>query len=197
MSKITIIIPPQSFEFIRDRIANILIDEIQNQYVLTSDPSINALVSLENRVPNDKTEMPEIVVSVAKGEYGNKFQGTTRVAYSFNIDVFTNAKTNATINGDLLAVKRCHRLTGICRYILEDPQYKTLGFTPPFIVRTSYQDMNIADPAKMDADNTVMARLVFVVEVMENTTLIVPDLIAGYQTKNKIEDTDQGYFSTT
>lgn len=197
MSKIINVISSRAFELIRDRIANILIDELGNQFTLTSDENINASVALESWVANDKTEFPLVVVLVAKGDYGNKFQGNTHVAYSFNIDVYTSAKTTSVVRGDLAAAKNCHKLLGICSYILESQFYKTLGFTPPFISRTYFQEMNIAEPGKQDADSTMMGRLVFVVEVPETTQLATPTIMTGYETTIKIEDTDLGYFSTT
>lgn len=193
MSLITGVIPAQGFELIRDRIGAILFDEIQNQGVVGGDVFLTSVKVFSERSNSfDKTELPAINVCVAGGNYGNKQQGNSDGTYTYNVDVFCNAKTSDGEAGDEKAAVRMERLLGICRYILEDPLYKTLGFAPPFIGNTHCVEINIAAAGKDDADTTRMGRLTFSVRCAETNSLIVPVLIGSYVT-HVILSEGQGY----
>ena len=194
MSKITQIISTQRFESIRDRILEILVDEMDHQYYLTSDEDLNVSVFIERNNPIDKTELSAIVVSLAKGAYSNKNQGSVDGDYIYNVDVYTNSKTTENGAGDTLAAIKMQKLMGVCRSILEDPIYKTLGFAPPFLMKTNVSEFNIAAGNKEDALNTGMGRLTFNVTTNETNKLIVPNLIEGYETTVKIDNSGKGYF---
>ncbi len=194
MSKINQIINTQQFEFVRDRIFEILLDEIENQFILTGDYNLSISGFIERNSPIDKTELPAIVVSFAKADYNNKNQGNVDGTYLFHIDCYTNAKNSNGIDGDYLAQKNVHQLLGLCRAILEDPIYKTLGFTPPFVIKSAIIDLNIASGNKEDAMNTSMGRLGFSIMVNESSKLISPTIIESYLTSVKIDNTGKGYF---
>lgn len=194
MSKITAKITRQGWEYIRDRIAEILADEL-NAQVTMDYPSvdIDAQVWVERTNSFDKTELPAINVSLATGSWENKNQGSQDGTYIFNIDCYALAKTKGADSGDTLSAIKVQRLLGICRYILEDPIYKTLGFEPPFIMRTGCKDVNIASPPNEDEKNVAMGRITFSVTANEKNQLLVPKLIAGYKTQIKVNGTDEGY----
>jgi hypothetical protein len=194
MSKIKQVILKRTYEYIRDRIFAILMDEFDGQFVLTYDTDLEVNFFIERGTPIDKTELPAIVVSIAKGSFDNKNQGNIDGSYSFNIDCFTNAKTNITEGGDYIAAKHLQKIMGICISILEDPIYKTLGFTPPFIMSSSFSEMNFASPNKEDASNTSMGRLTFNIRANEAFKLIEPSLIEGYETTVQIGNSGKGYF---
>lgn len=194
MSKITQPISSQAFEFIRDRIFEIIVDEFDGQHTLTTDDDLELNVFLERNTPLDKTEISSIVISLATGSFGNKHQGSVDGTYQFHIDFFTNSKTNSSISGDTKAALKLHKIMGLGRAILEDPIYKTLGFVPPFIMKTWFSEFNIAAGNKEDALNSAMSRLIFNVVANETSKLIVPNLIEGYKTSIKIDSTGKGYF---
>jgi hypothetical protein len=193
LSKIDFIIPSRNFELIRDRVAEILTDEIANQYVLSQDDDINASVWGERTNPFDKTECPAINICLSNATYLNKHQGSFDGTYIFNIDVFSNSKAKADQPGDKSAALKCQRLLGLCQSILENPIYKTLGFSPGFISRVFTNDLNLAVPEKDDALNTMWGRLTFHVVANETSTLLTRGLIAGYETSVKIENTNNGH----
>lgn len=193
MSVIENVIPQQAFERIRDRIGSILLDEINHQVLISYDNEIEAGVYIERFVPFDKTEMPAINVTLARGSYDNKNSISADGTYNYSIDVYTSAKSSDAKKGDSLSAVRLHRLLGICRAILENPQYKTLGFAAPFIARVSVVDINIAEPIKQDAISVIMGRLTLAVRVPENVELITPRLIEGYDTTVKLGLTNKGY----
>ena len=82
MPKITQAIPPQAFEIIRNRIGLILAEEIDNQSILTYDPDLDLTVWVERTVPFDKTELPSVNVSLARGSYDSKTYRETDSTYT-------------------------------------------------------------------------------------------------------------------
>lgn len=195
MPLIVDVIPPQGFEIVRDRIGEILFDEISSQVAQSYNTDIDAQVYVERSNQIDKTELPLINISLSTGSYDNKNQGNLNGTYIFDIDAYTHSKSTEDESGDVLAALKLQRILGVCRAILENPVYKTLGYMPGFIIRTGCSDINIAIPGagKLDTLNTLMGRLSFTVVLIENTELIVPVLIAGYDTSIKMVLTNTGY----
>lgn len=195
MSKILDPIGERSFETIRNRITEILIDELFRQVAITYDESLDATIYLERYVPLDKTELPAVVVSLAEGDFSNFKQGAKDGTYQFFIDCFVRGASDSTDGGDTRSTKRLHRLMGVCDAILSNPVYKTLGFSPPFISHTEVSSMKIADPRSMkDAENVMMGRLTFSVRAVETTELLVPTIATGYDTQIQVSNSDEGYF---
>jgi hypothetical protein len=194
MSVIDGIIPPQKFEVIRDKICEILADEIANQFILTSDSTLDLDVWKERFIPLDESELPAINVSLATGNFAGHSQGTTEGTYSYFIDVHTKAATTSDDQGDSLAMLKLQKILGICRAILEDPKYKTLGLTAPIIFFRKCETLSISDPGKQDAASAVMGRIGFSVKTTETVELITPSLIGRNETTVKLYLTDRGYF---
>lgn len=196
MAKILTIIPKQGFELIRDRIAIILFDELTNQSILTGDEDLSPKVFVERLISFDKTDLPAIDVSLAKGDFGNKNQRSREGEYTFNIDVYANAKSNATNDGDKIAAIKAQKIIGVCLCILESSVYNTLGFTPPFILSTSATNLTMADPtdktAQTDTLFTRMGRISFIVRASENPYVGTANLIDGYETKYTIDNGQVG-----
>lgn len=192
MSKINYIIPQQNFEIIRDRIGAILLIEIDNQVLMGADYSIDPEIFVERSNPIDKVENPCINISLAQGSYDNKSQGAVRGTYTYNIDVYTNAKSGVT-PGDQKATLKMQKLLGICRAILENSVYKTLDFAPPFINRTLCAEINIRANSTPDSFNTAMGRLSLTVVANEDTEFLEAIPIGDYWTQVKIELTEKGY----
>lgn len=194
MSVLNGIIPPQGFEIIRDRIASILADEIIHQHALTSDSDLDLDVWMERFIPFGKEELPAINVSLASGLFSGHTQKQTDGTYIYFIDCHTKAASTEDDQGDRLATIKLHRLLGICRAILENPRYQTLGFTQPYISNRHCTELSIADPGKQDAVNSIMGRLAFSVKVRETMELIDAPLLARSDTRIKLYQTDKGYF---
>jgi hypothetical protein len=199
MSLITGIIPPQNFEVVRDRIGVILADELAHQYQLNgNNADLKAPVFVERFTPFGQDELSAVNVCLAKGLFTGQTQVQTDGNYTFNIDVYHKAKSQANPDkkGDSLAMFRLQKILGMIRVILENPQYKTLGFTPPSIMNRHVQSIEIADPfsKQHDAVSSVMGRLSYSVRVNETCDLLNPAMIGGYETKVKLYLTDEGYF---
>lgn len=195
LSKISAPIPPSGFELIRDRLGVILFSELHNQVINNYAADLDVKVFVERSNPFDKSELAVINITTPLGVWGNKNQGSVDGTYTFWIDIETNAKTQGNNPGDVISALRAEKILGACRYILEDPLYKTLGFSPPFISRVSCAKYEVGTTKEMaDAMNTVMARLTINVIANEKNSLIVPSLIEGYETSIKIENGEVGYF---
>lgn len=193
ISKILLPIPPQKFELIRNRIAEILYIEIENQWVLSYDADLIIPVWVERTVPYDHNEAPCINVNLANGNYDNKDATIVDGTYQYNIDCYTKAKANGVDGGDKLATIKLHRLLGVCRAILENQAYFNLAFDQPYIGHTEVSSLSIAEPGNKDADHVMMGRLTFTVRAPETSELKEANLIEGYDTSVKLLLTDKGY----
>lgn len=197
MSKIKEIINPEGYEYVRDRLAEILIEELDHQRYLTSDPDLKVNVFVERTIAIDKTELPCINIQLANGLFSKQHQGQTQGGYLFYIDCHASGKSTTFKLGDTTASIRAQRLGGIVRRIIEDPVYKTLGFKPPYISRLYFEKFDIGQPVKDDAAHSTIFRQFLQVSMPENVKLIVPELIDGYDTRVKINSTNRGYSYTT
>lgn len=197
--KINKIITAQNIELVRDAVAAILEIEIDHQYFLTSyNKDLQAEVQLESNNPFiDKVDLSVISVSVLKGTFGNKHQGSQDGTWQIAIEVFCKAKSTPTRKGDVISTLKLHKLLGICRYILEDPQYKTLIFQPGFILRSLVTDELIYDMKMHDAVHVAGGRLIYTPQINESNSLLTPKYLDGYDTIVKLATTQLGYkFST-
>jgi len=192
------LIPLQNFELIRDRIGSILFDEVKNQSILDSNnPDLDATIYSERIIPYSVSETPAINVSFSGGNYSVQTQIHTDGVYKYFIDVYTSANTEGAERGDKLSLQKLHRLLGICRAILENPQYKTLLFPAPSIERINVSSIDIAEPEnKQDSTSSVFGRLTLEVRIPEYVQLLIPNQIDGSDTGVKIELTDEGYVYT-
>jgi len=193
MALIKGIIPPQFFEVIRDRIAEILVDELDGQVLLTYDTDLEAKVYVERFVPFDNTEMPAINVSFSSGDYNNQTAIDADGFYSYFIDIFTRANTTDDDPGDKLAMFKLQKLLGVCRAIIQNPIYKTLGFNPPFIMSRQISSIAIATPKEGETLSVVMGRLILKIEAPEDVQLLTAKLIKGFDTQVKLVLTDKGF----
>lgn len=188
------VISNQNFELIRNRIGEILADELANQYTLTANETLNADVYVERSVPLAWNQMPAVNVLLSRGPQGNEHQGHADGTYTFNIDCYAAARQTNTQAGDTLAATKVQQLVGVCRYILAYTAYKTLGFTRGFIGSTSVDDIQFEDPKDtQDSTFTAKGRIIFTVRANEITAMPAAMLIAGYDTVVKLGETDEGY----
>lgn len=203
MAQINQEIGPQAFEIVLIRIGEILANELANQFQLFETPELENLEVWVNRyVPFDKSEMPAVNISVDNGQYsGQTAKGTDDGLYTYNIDVFTNAKGRADDyqgdeGGDQLAIAKRNKIMGIIRAILRNPAFNTLGYDAPpgFVMGIPHvNSILFAEPNTEDTARNVMGRVVFEVKLPETTSLLEPDLLYGYETVVKLEFTEKGY----
>lgn len=193
MSKLTGAIPPQAFELIRDRIGDILVDEFTAQYDMDygTGEELNVLITIEQKYSVDKEEVSQVNISLARGTNDKKQATASGYSFIYYLDCYTTCKSKS--DGTNEAGIKLARLMGRVRYILENQAYKTLGFAPPFITRTTVSEFNIADTNTQDALFTGMGRLTFTVEANEPSELGPVTLLDGMTTRVKMGSSDVGY----
>lgn len=194
-SIITEILPPRSFETVRQRIGEIITDELARQAYVTADPFLESFdVYMERFVPIDKTEHV-VNVALASGEYNSQTVIQQDGDYLFNVDVYTSAKSSVAGGGDSAAMVKLQKVLGLCWAILMHTRYTTLGFAPPFIMNRHMVRMLIKEPdtQNTDAAAMVMGRMVFSVRVAEEAGTVLPSLLPGYDTKVTLGLTDKGF----
>lgn len=194
MSVITTVIQPQAFERVRDQIGAILKVEITNQFFRGGDYLFaDAEVWRERLIHFDHTELPAVNVMFAGGPFSNQDAKQTEGTYNYYVDCYTKAKASADAMPDILAMVKLHRLMGVCRAILMDARYITLGFQAPFISNRNIQQMVIGDPSKMDATTSVFGRLVVSVRMREIVDLKTVPIIQDFLSNIRLVLTDKGY----
>lgn len=192
MPKINSIINPQKYEVIRDRIAEIIVDEIEGQKALGNNIGLKYLY-LENHIPVSHTSLPCIVISTSKGTYKNKSQISIDGNYDFYIDIIAKKKATTNENGDKLSAVYVQKVVGMIRTILESPVYNTLGFTKPFSCRSIISGIEFGTIKDVDEENVQLGRLTFNIDVPESMKFVDPVLIYEYVTSVKLGESNSGY----
>lgn len=195
-AKINTLIPVQSFEIIRDKIALILGEELPNQATLAANPKLDATVYVERYSPPNSSELSEapiVNVLLGQGDYSNQDVTQSTGTYLYFIDIYTKAKANEDEGGDTRAIISLQKILGVCRGILEATQYLTLGFTFPFVMGRKINSIQIAAPSDPGADSLVRGRLILEVKVPEYQEQVTANLIDGSDTSVHIEESPQGY----
>lgn len=194
MPQINDLIGEKSFEKVRDRLAEILADEITNQSELAGSTLQNAPVYTERFVPFSDTEIPAVNVMLARGDYNLYTAVTQDGTYMYNVDCYHKSKTTADGRGDMLATKKLQQLVGVVQTVLSHHKYRTLGFAPPFIERVEVKDIKFADPTNTkDSNSVVMSRLSVLVRVPEGIDPDTVVLLGGFNTSVKIANSVDGY----
>jgi len=195
MSLIKTRILQSQFELIRDRIGAILADEFSYQAVTFNDSDLSGLkVWISRSVPFDKTNPPAVNVNFVHGDYYSEDVSTNTNIYKFSIDCHAAAKTQANgKDGDELGMYRVQKLMGIACRILNNTQYRTLGWAAPSVQTRWIESMDVADPARNDADSMMFGRIIFSVRINEDIQLLTAKNIQGYDTKAQLDLTNEGY----
>ncbi|MFA6057300.1 MAG: hypothetical protein WC756_03810 [Taibaiella sp.] len=192
------LIPPQGFELVRNRIAEILADEFISQASIHGNPEwMPSKVYVERRISIDNTDMPVINVALANGAYSNKDVTQVDGSYQFFIDCYTQSPGTDDGDGDALAAIALHRIMGMCRAILENPEYSTLAYAPPFSCSVAVTSMTIGDYAQADMQNSAIGRLIFEVRIPEIVELKAGLPLSISITQVKLFNTIKGYLYTT
>lgn len=196
MAKIDYIIQAQRFELVLDKICYILADEISNQGVLTSDNLLTDVQIWKERfIAFDKSELPAINVYFENSDTLENTPITTKQTAKFKIEIIVNSKHSATERADTSASIKCHKLIGIIRYILKNPNYLRLDFdiSENFIFNTNISGIQMSQPLEKDGFHIISASLDFEVTFEEYNGEIQP--VAGeiYDTVIKIAETEKGF----
>jgi hypothetical protein len=206
--KLNYTIQASNFEAVRDRIASILKEEMDNQALLRGTPQVSPLPNIPNPdytanffterfTPVGKEEGNVITVDLDGGSLDNQTPITQSFECRFNIDIFTGAKHTTTGEGYYNSAIKLHRLAGLVRHILQSPYYDRLSFADGIIERRSVSQIQFAKVNdEQDSTHTRMARITFTVRMNESSNQITPTTAGGYDTIIKIAETELGYLLT-
>src|ERR1044072_4850712 len=100
MGQINHIISQQGFEKVRDRIGEILADELRHQGMNYYQDDLDVDVWGERTHPFGIEELNAINVSLGTGAYANKNQGSVDGTYKYFVDVYGHAASTAVSRGD-------------------------------------------------------------------------------------------------
>lgn len=189
------IILPSNFELVRDRIGGILASEFENQFQLSNDIDLKGLTVFNSRfIAVDKVEPVVINVAMFRNDFGMYDQEQATGLVKYVIDVYCSGKSSVDgSRGDVKAQMKVDKIMGLTRNILKDARYNTLAFPPPSIQTTYVESLEKAVPGNGDADNIMMGRVLFCVRVNEQVKLKDTNLINGWDTRWRLDLTNQGY----
>lgn len=189
-------IPTQRFEVIRDQVALIIFDELQNQ--LTRRPletEFGAGVWVERGIPFDRQELPAVKVYFAKSTYDQDGRVSSQGNCQINIEVTARGRSSLTEEADEVAAKVCQKLLGAIRYTLKHPTYNRLAFTGrPYIKGITVTDIRMAEPTEQpDGYRIIAGQLILEVRYEEDNGDLTSETQLGSFTTVKISDTEKGY----
>jgi len=197
MAQITETLTPRKFEIIRDRVAEILADELLNQSALNADPNLAADVYLERLVPFSQDELPVVNVFVADGKFDRFTIDSQTGEHIIAIDVFDRGSTEGESKedrGDLISTRKMTRIVGVIQAVFSHWKYLKLGFAENFIDRVEIQSYKLMEPiSAADGSNVSKGRILLMVKAEECLAAPVPNLIDGYDTAVKLHETEFGY----
>ena len=192
-------IGPQSFELIREKVATILFEEIERQYLLSYDDLFEPKIYMERFVPFNESELYRgaINITVARQTLNNQSLLQSDGINSYFIDVYQCAKSTTEdgkqIDGASIATKRMHRLCGVIRAIIEDARYKTLGFSAGFIGNRHIVEIKFNNPKIDDKVSVCAGRVILQVRATEMNGRGVANVLADLKTTVQINESDTGY----
>lgn len=188
MAKINGQIPEQNFELIREKLKEILIEELASQ-TYTTDVTVYS----ERFIPFDKTELPAVNISFDNVPYDSHNQKSRHGENQYFIDIHVSKIHTATGQGDVEAAKKVQRISGIIAYILSSPEYRFLDFETGIIQSRWIESMAIGRLQDQDALHTIVSRITLKVrasEIVGNLTGVDGGI---YSSQFKIENTDKGH----
>jgi hypothetical protein len=197
MAQITETLTPRKFEIIRDRVAEILADELLNQSILNTDPNLAATVYLERLVPFSQDELPVVNVFVADGKFDRFTVDSQTGEHIIAIDIFDKGITEGSTKeqrGDLISTRKMTRIVGVVQAIFSHWKYLKLGFAENFIDRVEIQSYKLMEPiSAADGSNVAKGRVLLYVKSEECLASPIPVLIDGYDTSVLLHETQYGY----
>lgn len=199
-SLITISIPTQRFELIRDSIGLIIKEELTNQKLLTSNKLFDANVYIERFVSFNHTELPAVNVIYDETIFSNKDNNSSTGEHQFIIDVVTASEDSSTERGDKLATLDLHKLLGVIRYILDCLEYRFLGLPIGVVqskmvtkIKSLSPDNTYNVTISNDSLNSISGRIFLRVRANELTGDLPTQTVTSVRTDFTLEDSGLGY----
>lgn len=123
----------------------------------------------------------------------NHSQKSTQGNVVYFIDITTSGTSGEGVDGGKDSSSRCNKFIGMCRYIISDAQYRTLGFQPGTIGGVYVESIQKADSENNDGAYISFARITVSVRLREDQPLLTGELMKSALTGVKLDVTEQGY----
>lgn len=218
MARIQGILGKGRFETIRDAIGAILVEEIANQISLLealTTPTNDQLTDLkilqnttvwrERMVPIQQDEAYIIIPLLFNADFQNQsvFQSDTSIEYYIDVYGKSKAEKDTGKRADRNSAERTSRLLSYIYFILQHPEYRTLGFenhTVQYIRARNFSSFRRSEVEENETSvGIVMYRGILTVDSLEengetNPTQNITELFTSVE----INETDRGFqFLTT
>lgn len=191
---LSIKIPAQRFELIRDRIATIIASELENQKNFDNDLILNAVVWLERFVPFDISELPAISIAFETMKLDQRNPEKSIYDAIYTLECYCSGSSDDQKRGDVYSSLDSQKLAGKIRYILENPNFLRLGFdsNPSFVVGTEVDEILITKPQENDGNFITLCQLRHKVKLEEDNGKVNPIPAQQYVSQILIENTTKG-----
>jgi len=193
MSVISSNIPVQGFEIVRDAIGAILKIELENQKALKGI-TLPIDVFIGRSTPFHHSEVLMLNVHCENSNYSHFHENGVHGLTNYYIDISTSAKEDAQNDGGYNSTLLRDQFLGMCRYILQDHHYKTLGLSGEMVNGTYVNGFeNFETSNSQDSSFVKVSRISFSVRIYEDQSLWEGVNISSTFTDVKLDDTNLGY----
>jgi hypothetical protein len=192
MPKLNKPIKKQTFEVIRDQIALILKEELENQAELDSnfkapEVYINRFINLNHH------NIPAINVTTDRASYQNESPKHQLGLYTYQLEFYHKGQSTSKNDASEISARRNEDMVGKARHILMAPEYYNLDFQEQIIGRRYFDDFSIGNPNVTESLAVSMAAMNFNVLAGELPNLASPTPIQGNTTTVLVKDAAYGY----
>lgn len=193
MPKINTVIPSSTFELIRDQIATILKNELNNQAVLDSnfkapEVYINRFINLNHH------KVPAINVTTDRASYQNESPKHQTGLNTFQLEFYHKGQSSSSNDASEISARRNEDMIGKVRHILMAPEYYHLDFKENIIGRRYFDDFTIGNPNVTESLAISLGAMNFNVLASELPNLEQPTPLTEHFTTVLIKDGFYGYY---
>jgi len=182
------------FEIFRERIAEILLIELQQQSTLTGNQDFNfTKIWRERTTTFNLAEVKAINLSVGSIDYDAKYRGDRQNEVVYNIDVYISKIYEGSESADQLSMEAAWHVARTIEFILDHPEYAALK-AAPHVKHTEVRRI-VAGEAETDgAGKLSILRIEFAVNTFSSQDVIETLQSTGSDTTVKLGESDFGFF---
>jgi len=194
MAVISTTVTADLFQQIRDKIASILLDELDNQATLQDNTALSfEKIWMERSRPFNLSEIPAINLSIASVNYNDKFRGQRNVDATYTIDVYDYKVYTDDEDAEQVVTESNWNLIRNIQYILDHSAYANLQLKP-YIFHTEVTGVDSGQGELTDGSRCGILRLKFTVKTISTLDGVAPIDLSQLNTTVTIEQTNKGYY---
>lgn len=197
MAKINTIIPVSSLDLTRVKILDIISLELANQYVLTDNDHFNLKYRLERFSPLNESEYPSLNVRFVNSELKDQDQTGSVYKNTYWVEFYCSNRGDNIDAGDKIGALWLTEVLTACRAVLKNPQYNSLDLPKGIVAKIEPTDILVSELKynQVSADTLAImyGRLVVTLDVIENVSLLTPELLEQHNTLVKLFSSEKGF----